>query len=106
MASGYVELLAKGNSRVYLKASHIVGVATSSGCSGNTMATVEEPITVILSGGEVLEGVYGVSPNRLLLYSEGVQEIVRRTGRLLQVAYIDKREELEHDIAALLPGDG
>jgi hypothetical protein len=104
MAGGYVELLAKGNSRVYIKASHIIGVLTAQGCTGETQATSDKPLTVILSGGESLEGVYGVSPNRLLLHSEGVQEVVRRTGSMIKIAYIDKHEELESQIARLLDG--
>lgn len=56
-------------------------------------------MSILLNSGETLEGVYGLSPNRLMLYVEGVKAVLRRSGRVIVVAYLDKAEEFETMIA-------
>jgi hypothetical protein len=97
--SAYVEVMIKGGCRAYLDAGSIMGILTSTADNGDSMATPDAPLTLILRSGDTLPDVYGVSPNRLLLHAAGAKMIVREEGRLLMVAYLDKHEELEARIA-------
>ena len=100
--SAYIEVLIQGNCRAYLDAGSIMGVMTSPDCSGETPATVESPMTLIMRSGDTIPGVYGLSPNRLLLHAAGVRHIVRTQGRLLMVAYVDAQGDLEAAIDGIL----
>lgn len=102
--SGYVEVMVRGNSRAFLAAGQIAGILTAAGSTANTVATPEEPFAILMNSGETLHGVYGISPNRLMLYVEGVKAILRKTGRIVVVAYLDKQSEFEAQIAELFAG--
>lgn len=97
--SGYIEVMIRGNCRAYLKVDQIAGVLTASGATAETLATSEAPMSILLNSGETLEGVYGLTPNRLMLYVEGVKAVLRHSGRVIAVAYLDKAEEFEGLIA-------
>lgn len=100
--SAFVEVMIKGDARAYLEASSIMGIITSPGQAGDGLATPEAPISLILRGGEVLEGVYGISPNRLILNMAGVRMIQRQKGRICVVASLDQQDALEAQIAEYL----
>lgn len=103
--SAFIEVMMKGNCRGYLDAGSIMGVITSPDCAGETPATVESPMTIIMRSGDTIPDVYGLSPNRLLLHAAGVRAVVRQEGRLLMIAYIHAQGELETMISHLISGD-
>lgn len=102
--SAWVEVMVAENGRALLEATHIKGVLAFPGTGTDKMATPGEPITLIMASGETLPGVYGVSPDRLLLHIAGVKAILRSSGRLVVVAYLDSIPELEVQIGQALSG--
>lgn len=96
--SAYLEVMVAGNCRAFFEANSIVGVMMSPSCTGSSIATPEEPITLVMRSGEVLQGVYGISAERLLLYAAGAKLLLREEGRLLVVAYLDQHAEFEAKI--------
>lgn len=100
--SGYVEVMIRGDCRAFLDASAVAGVITSKGCSGDTPGTADSPLSLIMRGGDILEGVYGVSPNRLLVHLAGVKLLLREQGRFCVVAYMDDIENFESQINDLI----
>lgn len=59
-------------------------------------------MSLLMRSGDTLEGVYGISPNRLMVHMAGVKMILREEGRLCVVGYADSRVELEDQIAHLM----
>lgn len=103
--SAYVEVLIKDDVRAYIDAASIMGVITSPGATGETAATPETPMSLIMRSGDTIPGVYGLSPTRLLLHAAGARAIVRNQGRLMMIAYIHAQGELEDMIHHLInPG--
>jgi hypothetical protein len=104
--SAYLEVMIEGNCRAYLKADSLMGIITSPGASGDTVATPDEPLSLILSG-NTLPGVYGISPNRLMVHAAGAKMLLREEGKLAVVAYLDSHQDFENRIAHHLEkGDG
>lgn len=102
--SGFVEVMITGDCRAFLEASSIVGILTASGCSSDTPATSETPMSLIMRGGDTLPGVYGVSPTRLLVHIAGVKLLMRDRKRFSVVAYLDRLVEFETEIEEALFG--
>ena len=100
--SAFIEVMVVGGGRAFLEASSIMGIITAPGQLGDGLASPEQPMSLILRGGEVLPGVYGISPNRLILNMAGEKMILRQKGRLSVVAYIDQQADLEAQIAEFL----
>jgi hypothetical protein len=104
--SGYIELMIQGNCRAYVAASNIAGIISSPDMPADSMATADKPMSILLTNGSTIPGVYGVSPNRLLVHVEGAKLLIRKTGRLMLVAYIDLIDKFEEDIAAMMAEGG
>lgn len=102
--SAYIEVMVAGNCRALIEAAHIKGVLASPGARSDDLSTVESPMTLLMASGETLPGVYGISPDRLILYIAGVRALLRRTGRAVAVVYLDKAEEFEAELAHLIVG--
>ena len=102
--SAFIEVMIIGDRRAYIEASSVMGIITSPGMAGDGLASPDAPISLIMRGGDVLEGVYGVSPNRLILNMAGVRHLQRKDGRLCVVAYIDKQDDLDAQLAEILHG--
>lgn len=105
--SGYVEVMVQGNCRAFISAGQIAGILSPPGADGQTVATPDTPLALIMNSGETLQGVYGISPNRLILNTEGVKALARKSGRIVMVAYLDSQEAFEAELQALfaLGGD-
>lgn len=96
--SAYIEVIVQGNCRAFLEANSIVGVLMSPACTGASIATTEQPLALIMRSGETLQGVYGISAERILLYAAGAKLLMREEGRLVVVAYLDQHAEFEAKI--------
>lgn len=96
--SAYLEVMVAGNCRAFLEANSIVGVLMPPSCTGSSVATADQPMSLVMRSGEVLEGVYGISAERLLLYAAGAKMLMREEGRLLVVAYLDQHSDFEAKI--------
>lgn len=103
--SGYVEVNVVGGCRAFICASDFAGVITPSGVNGSDMASTENPITILMKSGSVVEGIHGISPNRLIVYMEGVKLLLKRSSRDMMVCYIDARDEFEADLHLAVSGD-
>lgn len=104
--SGYIELMITGNCRAYVEAGNIAGVLTSPDMLADKPATVEKPMSVLLRSGGTIPGVFGVSPNRLLIHIEGAKMLVRQQGRFVVVAYVDHIDKFEEEIQAFIDNGG
>lgn len=94
--SGYVEVLAKGDQRILIEAGSIVGVVLPSGATYDAMIKPDSAMTVILRSGSYVEGVYGLSAAKLLLYCALVRWVMRHDKkRVALVVTIEGRGEFE-----------
>lgn len=101
--SAYIEVMVEGGCRAYLSASSFVGVLTMGG-SPDEPASPERPLAIIMSSGETIQGVYGVSPNRIIFWVEGAKALAKATHRPMVVAYLDKIAEFESQVLQLFTG--
>lgn len=97
--TAWVEVLIKGNVRAYIDSSAVAAILTSPSQTSDFQATADEPMSLVMRGGDVLEGIYGISPDRLMLNLAGVKMIERADGRIVVVAYLDQQADLEAQIA-------
>lgn len=100
--SAYIEVEVVGDHKAYIEAASIVGVITSPGFSRDDVATPENPMNIILRGGDSLESVYGIAPSALILYATGCRFALRmqkrRIGMLLA---IENRADFEDELITL-----
>lgn len=100
--SGYIEVLVKGGHRAFLEVGGIGGVIVANGMSAQDPATPEQTLSIIIRGGDTLEGVYGVSAMKIMLYVEGAKLLMREKNRFCVVAFLDSISEFEAEINAAL----
>lgn len=96
--SGYIEVMVTGGCRAYIEAASVSGVITAKGADGSVPATAEATMSILLRSGEVLAGVYGVSPNRLLIHVDGVKLLAKRRVGYPVVAFLDSIEAFEANV--------
>jgi hypothetical protein len=91
--AAFIEVMIEGNARVFLRTSAIMGVATPAGFSGDSHASPEEPLSIILGGGNTLAGVYGTSANLLLLRAAAVELVAKQKNLPVAVGHIADQDE-------------
>lgn len=100
---GYVELHLRGDGRLVLGATDFAGVLTPNGLGSTEKAVPGQPLSVILKSGAQVDGVYGISAAKLILYMEGARMLAKRNARSpLYVVFIDEREDFELALSAEL----
>lgn len=99
--SAFIELNMLGDHRVYVEASSIKGIISSVGMDSSAMATPDCPMNIVLQGGDLLEGIYGVSPWKLVLYVAGARKVLQLSKtKIAMLITIDNRSEFENEIVA------
>jgi hypothetical protein len=100
--TAYIEVEVVGDHRACIEAASIVGVINSPGMGADHAATPESPMTLILRGGDSLEGVYGLSAAMLIIYAAGARAIMRvAKKRIGMLVTVEQRDEFENEIVTL-----